>query len=61
MKKEDSTEVGNDYKHQKAKDYLTQQHRKSKNSSITTKTIALKHSCKVLNQLNPLFPVEGNH
>jgi hypothetical protein len=36
-KKEDYVEVGTDYEHQRAKDYLTQQHRISNNSSITTK------------------------
>jgi hypothetical protein len=41
--KEDSVEIGTDYKHQRAKDYLTQQHGNSNNSSITTS----KHSCKV--------------
>jgi hypothetical protein len=35
--KEDSVESGTDYEHQKAKDCLTQQHRNSKNSSITKK------------------------
>jgi hypothetical protein len=45
MKKEDSVEVGTDLEHQRAKEYLTQQHRKSNNSSITTKIIASKHSC----------------
>jgi hypothetical protein len=34
---EDSIEVDTNYEHQKAKDYLTQQHRNSKNSSITKK------------------------
>jgi hypothetical protein len=53
-KKEDSVEVGTDCEHQRAKDYLTQQHRNSRNSSITTKIIASKHSCKVLHQQNPL-------
>jgi hypothetical protein len=59
-KKKDSVEVGTDYEHQRAKEYLTQQHRNSNNSSITTKIIASKHSCKVLHQLNPLFHVEGD-
>jgi hypothetical protein len=45
-------EVGTDYKHQRAKDYLTQQHTNSNNSSTTTKMIASKHSCKVLHQQN---------
>jgi hypothetical protein len=36
-KKEDSIEVGTDYEHQRAKYYLTQQHRISNNSSITIK------------------------
>jgi hypothetical protein len=49
-KKADSFETG---EHPKAKDYLTQ-HRSSKNSSITTKITASKHSCKVLHQQNPL-------
>jgi hypothetical protein len=49
----DSVEVGTDYEHQRAKDYLTQQHRNSNNSSITTKMIAFKQTCKVLNQQNP--------
>jgi hypothetical protein len=46
------------YEHQKAKDYLTKQHRNSKNSSITTKMMAAKHFGKVLHQKNPLL-VEG--
>jgi hypothetical protein len=52
--KEDSVEVGTDYKHQRAKHYLPQQHRNSNNSSIGTIIIASKHSCKVLHQQNPL-------
>jgi hypothetical protein len=60
-KKEESVEIGVDYEHQKAKDYLTQRHRSSNNSSIAIKIIAYKHSCKVLHQQNPLlFPVEGD-
>jgi hypothetical protein len=60
--KEDSIEVSTDYEHQRAKDYLTQQHRNSNNSSIRTKMIASKHSCKVLHQQNPesRIPVEGD-
>jgi hypothetical protein len=54
LNKKDSLEIGIDYEHQKAKDYLTQQHRNSSNSSLTTKMIAIKHSCKFLHQLNPL-------
>jgi hypothetical protein len=53
-KREDSVEVGTDYEHQRAKDYLTQQHRNSNNSSIGTKMIAFKYSCKVLHQQNSL-------
>jgi hypothetical protein len=52
--KEDSVESCTDYEHQKANDYLTQQHRTSNNSSIATKLIASKHSCKVLHHQNPL-------
>jgi hypothetical protein len=44
-KKEESVKIGTDYEHQRAKDYLTQQHRNSNNSSIR-KMIASKHSCK---------------
>jgi hypothetical protein len=52
-KNEGSVEVGTDYEHQGAKNYLTQQHRNSNNSSIGTKMIASTHSCKVLHQQNP--------
>jgi hypothetical protein len=52
-KEDDSVEGGTDYEHQRAKDYVTQQHRNSNNSSIT-KLIASKHSCQVLHQQNPL-------
>jgi hypothetical protein len=54
MKQEDSTEISTNHERQKAKDYLTQQHRNSKNSSITTKIIASKYSFKALHQQNPL-------
>jgi hypothetical protein len=37
-----------------SKRLLKQQHRNSNNSSIGTKMIASKHSCKVLHQQNPL-------
>jgi hypothetical protein len=57
--KEDSVEIGIDYEHQKAKDYIIQQHRNSSNSSITTKMIAFKNSCKVLHQQNPLTIPRG--
>jgi hypothetical protein len=57
--KQDSTEIGTDYEHQKAKDYLTRQYKNSKELS-TTKMTASKHSCKVLHQYNPLFLVEGD-
>jgi hypothetical protein len=40
--KEDSAEIGTDYEHQRANDYLTQQPRASNNFSIGTKTIASK-------------------
>jgi hypothetical protein len=53
-KKKTVIETGTDYECHKAKDYLTQQHRKSKNSSITTKITASEQSCKVLCQQNPL-------
>jgi hypothetical protein len=53
-KKEDSIEVGTNYEHQRAKDYLTQKQRISNNSSITTRMIASKHPRKVLHQQNPL-------
>jgi hypothetical protein len=49
-KKEDLIEVGNVYEHQTAKDYSTQE----LNSSVATKMIAIKHSCKFLHQENPL-------
>jgi hypothetical protein len=56
-RKENSVEVGTDYEKQRAKDYLTHQHRNSNNFSIRTKIIVSKHSCKVLHQENPLtFP-----
>jgi hypothetical protein len=60
-KKEDSVQAGNVYKHQRTKDYLTQQHWKSNNSLITVKLIASEHSCKILHHQN-LFniPVEGD-
>jgi hypothetical protein len=53
-KEEDPVEFGTDYEHRSTKDYITQQHRNSSNSSITTTVIASKHSCKVLHQQNPL-------
>jgi hypothetical protein len=53
-KMEDSIEVGTNYEHQRAKDYLIQQHRISNNSSITTEMTAYKRSCMVLHQQNPL-------
>jgi hypothetical protein len=43
-KKEDSVKVGTDYEQQRAKDYLTQEHRNSNNSSIRTKMITSKLS-----------------
>jgi hypothetical protein len=54
VKTYDSVEICISYEHQKAKDYLTQQHMNSSNSTIITKMIAFKHSCKVLHQQNPL-------
>jgi hypothetical protein len=56
-KKKDSVGIGTDYEHQKAKDYLMQQHRNSENSSITTKTTASEHSCKVSHQQNQQYPL----
>jgi hypothetical protein len=53
-KKEDSVETGADYEHPKAKYYLTQLYRNSKNSLITKIMTASQHSCKVLHQENPL-------
>jgi hypothetical protein len=44
--KEDSVENDTDHEQQQARDYVMQQHRNSKNSSITTKMTASKHSCK---------------
>jgi hypothetical protein len=41
-KKEDSLEFGTDYEHQTAKDYSTQQHMNSNNSSIGTKMICIQ-------------------
>jgi hypothetical protein len=41
-------EIGIDYEHQKAKDYLTQQHRNSSNSSITKKKDYIQTSLQVL-------------
>jgi hypothetical protein len=55
IKQKDSVDVGTDYEHQRAKDYLTQQHKNPINSSIRTKIIASKHSCKVLHQWNSLI------
>jgi hypothetical protein len=53
-KKKDPIEYSTDYKHQRAKDYITQQQRNSNNSSIITKMIASKHSCMLLHQQNTL-------
>jgi hypothetical protein len=39
-KKENPVEIGTYYEDQKANDYLTQQHKNSKNTSITTKMTA---------------------
>jgi hypothetical protein len=44
---EDSVETGTGYEHPQAGDYLTQQHKNSQNSSMTTEMTASKHSCKV--------------
>jgi hypothetical protein len=52
-KKEDTLEVGTDYEHQRAKDYLTQELKQLLNNK-KKKKIASKHSCKVLHQQNPL-------
>jgi hypothetical protein len=57
--KEDSVENGATYGHLQARDYLTQQHRNSKNSSMTTKMTASNHSCKGLHLLNPLIIPSG--
>jgi hypothetical protein len=55
----DAVENGADYEDQQARDYLMQQHRNSKISSITTKVTASKHSCKDLHQQNSL-PLESD-
>jgi hypothetical protein len=53
LEKEESIDAGTDYKHQRANDYSTQQHRNSNNSS-STKLMASKHSYKALHLRNPL-------
>jgi hypothetical protein len=58
-KREHSVEVGTNYEHQRAKDYLTQQHRNSNSSSITTKMIASNIPARsYTNIIHWLFPVE---
>jgi hypothetical protein len=52
-KKVYSIEIGTNYEHQKAKDYLPQ-HRSSNNSSITAKMTASNNSCRELHQQKPL-------
>jgi hypothetical protein len=58
-KKEDSVEDGTNYKHQRANDYSTQQHKNSNNSSSATKTTASKHSYKALYLRNSLTIPHG--
>jgi hypothetical protein len=53
-RKENSEQNGTDYEHPHTGEYITQQHRNSKNSEMTTNMTASKHSCKDLYQQNPL-------